>query len=79
MPQFGRKAGVLQNPARPRCLIGVDHDAAGKKTDRSLGRAHMLIGDEKSDARLRQKALYYRNHDEVIGAHEFDHASPAST
>ena len=57
MAQFSGEAGFLEQATRAVALRAFDHDPAGQEAERAFDGAHMLIGDEKRHALLRQQAL----------------------
>jgi hypothetical protein len=74
-PEFLAKSGGNDRPPRTLKIGLADQHPPRQKTDRTLKRAHMLVGDEDFDAFLRKERPNRRDQHEIVGPQKFDHSA----
>jgi hypothetical protein len=72
-PKLFAEAGIGQKTPRGRDLVLVDQNAPLEGADRALEHAYVLIGDYVRNSRAVEQRLDGRDHDRIIGSHEFAH------
>jgi hypothetical protein len=73
LPQFQFEARIDQNAPRPIGIVLGDQEAPRQEAERSFEYAHVLIGDEASDAGVLHQAFGKGKKDGIIGADQFFH------